>query len=191
MSTKVSQIFRGNLTWKVLTYFLAHPSKEVYVKELAQLLRVGPTSANNALRTLNKVDLLRRQEKARSHFYSLNDESTIVRFLKVAYLLARVQDADLVSKLLELDNGLISLCIYGSFADGTFDERSDVDILIISQKGKSVFNSIVSELENLLELEINIEIFNLARWKRLKEEDKEFYQEVTASHILLYGSEIF
>ncbi len=161
------------------------------MKELAQLLKVGPTSANNALRTLEKMDLLQRQEKARSHFYSLNNGSLIVKPLKVAYFLTRLQDIGLIRKLLELDENLISLCIYGSFADGTFDEKSDVDILIISQKEKSVFNSVVAELENLLGSEVNIEVFTLAKWKRIKEEDKGFYQEVTSSHTLLYGSEIF
>jgi len=190
MSTKVSQIFQSNLTWKILIYFLSHPSSEVYVKELARLLRVGPTSANNALRTIEKIGLLQMQERARSHFYSLNNESAIVKFLKVAYFLARLEDAELVSKLLEVDEGLVSLCIYGSFADGTFDERSDLDILIISQKEKSVFNSVVSEFENSLGLEINIEVFTLSKWRSFKKKDRGFYQEVAASHILLYGSQI-
>lgn len=190
MGAKISQIFRSNLTWKVLTYFLTYPSREIYVKELAQILKVGPTSANNALRTLKKMDLLQRQERARSHFYSLNNESAIVKSLKVAYFLARLKDIGLVNKFLELDESLISLCIYGSFADGRFDEKSDVDILIISQKEKSAFNSIIAEFENLLSLEINIEVFTLSKWKRIKIENKEFHQEVLLSYILLYGSEI-
>lgn len=191
MSTKVTQIFRSNLTWKILAYFLAHPSSELYVKELARRLKVGPTNANNTMRTLSKVGLLQRQERGRSHFYSLNNESAIVKSLKLAYFLARLEEAGLVDKLLKVDEGLISLCIYGSYANGTLDEKSDLDLLIISHKEKSVFNSAVSELENLLGLEINTEVFNLSKWKRLKEEDKGFYKEVAASHILLYGSEIF
>lgn len=190
MSTITNVIFKNNLTWKVLTYFLAHPSSVVYVKELAQILRVGPTSANNVLHRLEKVGLLIKQERARSHFYSLNKESTIVKPLKVAYFLARLEEVRLVGRLLEIDEGLISLCIYGSFADGTFDEKSDLDMVIISQKEKRMFNSLISELENLLGLEINIEVFTLSKWKSLKEKDRGFYQEVVASHILQYGSQI-
>ena len=190
MSTKVSQIFKSNLIGEILAYFLVHASSQVYVKELARRLKVGPTSANNALRTLSNADLLHRQEMARSHFYSLNNESAIVKFLKAAYFLARLQDIELVNKLLELDEGLISLCVYGSFADGTFDEKSDLDILIISQKGKSIFNSLFTKLEGSLGLEINAEVFNLSKWKCLKEKDKGFYQEIVGSHILLYGSEL-
>ncbi len=137
------------------------------------------------------MGLLQRQERARSHFYSLNNALAIVKSLKTAYFLARLEDAGLVNKLLEADEGLISLCIYGSFADGRFDEKSDVDILAISQRNKSVFNPIILELEKLLDLEINLEVFTLSKWKRAKEKDKEFYQEVIISHILVYGSEIF
>ncbi len=191
MSTKISQIFKSNLLWKVFTYFLSRPSKEVYVKELAQLLKIGPTGANNALRTLEKMGLLYRLERARAHFYSLNNESVIVKALKVACFLARFEDTRFVGKILELDEGLISLCIYGSFADGTFDGKSDLDILIISQKEKSVFNSLVLEMEKLSGLEINTEVFTLSKWKRVKEEDRGFYQEVVSSHLLLSGSELF
>lgn len=191
MSTKISQIFKSNLLWKVFTNFLSRPSKEVYVKELAHLLKIGPTGANNALRTLEKMGLLYKIERARAHFYSLNNESVIVKSLKVAYFLARFEDTRFVGRILELDEGLISLCIYGSFADGTFDEKSDLDILIISQREKSVFNSLVLEMEKLLGLEINTEVFTLLKWKRVKEEDRGFYQEVVSSHLLLYGSELF
>lgn len=191
MSTKISTIFKSNLTWRVLTYFLSHPSSEAYVKELAQLLKIGPTSANNTLGRLEKVGLLQREDKARSHFYSLDNESAVVRSLKVSYLLARLEDAEFVNKLLEVDEGLISICIYGSFADGTFDEKSDLDVLIISQRRKIEFNSVLSKLENLLGLEINIEVFTLSSWGRIKDKDKGFCREIAASHILLYGSEIF
>lgn len=190
MNNKTTQVFKSNLLWKVLAYFLRYPSSEAYVKELARRLKIGPTSANTALRTLENIGLLQRQEKARSHFYSLNNKSAVVKSLKVAYVLARLEEVDVCGKLLGIDEGLISLCIYGSYSNGTFDEKSDLDILIISQKEKIVFDSVVAKLENLLKLEINIEVFSLAKWKRLKEEDKGFHQEVLMSNILLYGSEL-
>ncbi|MBU4589589.1 MAG: nucleotidyltransferase domain-containing protein [Candidatus Omnitrophica bacterium] len=190
MNTAAIQIFKNNLTWKILAYFLAHPSVEVYVKELARRLKVGPTNANNALRTLEEMALLQRQGKARAHFYSLNNDSVIVKHLKIAYFLARLEHAKLIDRFLEVDEDLISLCIYGSFADGRFDEKSDLDLIIISHKEKLAFNSALSELERALNLEINIEVFSLLKWKRVKEQDKGFYQEVMASHVLLYGSQI-
>lgn len=190
MNTATIQIFKSNLTWKILAYFLAHPSDEIYVKELARRLEAGPTNANNALRTLKKIGLLQRQGRARSHFYSLSNDSVIVKYLKIAYFLARLEEAKLVDRFFEVDEDLISLCIYGSFADGTFDEKSDLDLLIISHKEKSLFNPVVLKLETSLKLEINVELFSLSRWKRVKEDDKEFYQEVRSSHILLYGSQI-
>lgn len=191
MNIKINRMFQSNLLWKVFSYFLSHPSDEIYVKELAKLLKVGPTSANNTLQSLEKMGLLQRQERARSHFYSLDNESAAVKSLKIAYFLTRLEDAKLVEGLTEADQDMISLCVYGSFADGTFDKNSDLDLLIISQKDKPVFNSAVTEFENMLGLEVNIEVFTLHKWKRVKEEDKGFYREVMASHILLYGSDIF
>ena len=191
MSTEAKSIFKSNLTWKILTYFLTYPSKEVYVKELAQLLKVGPSSANNILQILKLSGLLLKQERARSHFYSLNNESTIGKYLKIAYFLERLQEVGIVDKLLRLDEGLISLCLYGSYADGKFDEKSDIDLLAISQKDKSVFNPVIFKLESALKIEINLEVFSLLKWKRIKVENKGFHQEIMSSHILLFGSEIF
>lgn len=191
MSTLVGEIFKKNLTWKVLTFFLERPSTEVYVKELSRMLGVGPTSANNALRKLEKMRFLQKRERARTHFYTLDNESALVRQMKIAYFLARLVDAQFVRKFLDVDEGLISLSVYGSFVDGTFDERSDVDVLAISRKEKETFYSVVSKMERLLKLDINVEVFSISKWNRVKEKDKGFYQEVTLSHILLYGSEIF
>lgn len=171
-------------------HFLTHPTTEAYVKELSNILKIGPTSANNALWSLKNMGLLQKRERARSHFYSLNNDSIIVNLLKRAYFIARLQDTGVVDKLVDHDEALISLCVYGSFANGTFDEKSDLDLLVISQNGKSMFNTMVGGLEKALGLEVNIEVFNLSQWKALKKKDNGFYKEILASHILLYGSEI-
>ncbi len=191
MITITGEIFKNNLTWKILTFFLEHPSTEVYVKELSRMLGVGPTSANNVLRKLNKIKFLQKRERARTHFYRLDNESVLIRQMKTAYFLARLVDAQFVRRFLDVDEGLISLSVYGSFADGTFDEKSDVDVLAISRKEKTIFYSVVSKMERLLKMDINVEAFSISKWDRVKEKDKGFYQEVTLSHILLYGSEIF
>jgi len=190
MSVNLREIFKKNLLWKVLTFFLQKPSTEVYVKELSRILGVGPTGANNALRRLEEMKLLQKRERARTHFYMLDNESILVRQLKVTYFLARLEDVQFVRRCLDADENLISLCIYGSFADGRFDEKSDLDVLIIAQQSRDAFASVIPPLERLLKLEVNIETLSISKWNRLKEKDKGFYQEVLLSHILLYGSEI-
>ncbi|TET80612.1 MarR family transcriptional regulator [candidate division TA06 bacterium] len=190
MSTKTSQIFRSNSMWKVLSFFLNHPSSEVYVKELARKLRMGPSGVNNTLRRLAKMGFLQRRKRARSHFYSLTNESSVIKQLKIALFLARLGDAGLVRRFLEVDDGLISLSVYGSYANGMFDEASDLDILLRSHRQKTEFGTIISVLEDSLGLNINVEIFSLAKWGRVKRENRGFYQEVTTNSILLYGSEL-
>jgi predicted nucleotidyltransferase len=190
MSTKVSDIFSSNSIWKVLSLFLRLPSSQFYVKELSRELRMGATTANDALQALHSMGLLNREDRARSHFYSLNNESQLARQLKTALFLARLQDQRLVEKSLAEDEDIISLCLYGSFATGLSDEHSDVDILVISQKPRTTFDSVASSLESHLKLPVRFEVFSLSAWQRLKKEDSGFYREILQTNVLLYGSEL-
>lgn len=190
MSTKTNHLFNGTSTWKVLTYFLHHPSSIVYVNELANLLKIGSASANSALHELENMGLLEMRERARSHFYSINNEMAVVKSLKVAHFIARLEDLGFVDKFLEVDKDIVSLAIYGSFADGSFKEKSDLNILIISHKEAPAFSPVALELEKGLGLHINLEICTLSKWSCLKKKENGFYQEVTASHVLLCGNQV-
>lgn len=190
MSTRISSLFTSNALWKVLSQFLTLPTTQFYVRELSRRLRMGATSTNNALQKLHGMGLLKREDRARSHFYSLNNESQLARQLKIATFLGRLQDHGFVERFSEVDEGLITICLYGSSATGAFDELSDVDILAISQVPRAAFDSVLSTLESLLNIPLRLEVFSLSSWQKLKKEDRGFYREVIQNHILLYGSEL-
>jgi hypothetical protein len=190
MSTKPTSIFESNLIWRLLTYFFRHASSETYAKKLARDCRMGPTSVNRALQKLKNMGLLKMEEKGRVRLYSLNGESEIVRSLKVAWFLALLEERGLVREFVELDEGLISLVLYGSFANGSFDERSDLDLLAISQKQRRVFVPLIGRLETSMKMAVSLEVSSILQWKAIREKDEGFHKEVMSNHILLYGSEL-
>ncbi len=85
---------------------------------------------------------------------------------------------------------MISLAVYGSYASGNFDEKSDIDLLLISFKSKSHFLNLIQNIEKYLSKEVNYEVFNLSKWQKIKKENEPFYQEIMRNHILLTGSEL-
>ena len=46
----------------------------------------------------------------------------------------QLQELGFVDKLLEIDDNIISIALYGSFATGEYDEKSDIDVLLIAPK---------------------------------------------------------
>jgi hypothetical protein len=97
---------------------------------------------------------------------------------------------EIEKKFFEKDESLISLVLYGSYADGDFDERSDIDVLLISSSTKEHFLSLLQEMEIYLNREVSLEVFNISRWRKIKKEETAFYQEVMRNHILLAGNEL-
>ncbi len=85
---------------------------------------------------------------------------------------------------------MISLAVYGSYSSGNFDEKSNIDLLLISSKSKAHFLNLIQNIEKYLSKEVNFEVFNLSKWQKIKKEHEPFYQEIMRNHILLTGSEL-
>ena len=79
--------------------------------------------------------------------------------------------------------------MYGSHASGTYDRKSDIDILVISQQRKLNLDEI-KKLEKKIGREIKIHSFSIGDWMRLKRRSDNFVMSVLKNHILLCGAEI-
>jgi len=75
----------------------------------------------------------------------------------------------------------VSVVLFGSFAKGINDEKSDIDILIITNKKKQL---------SLLDIKGNeLQIIQLTplEWREKVKKDKPFYQEIITTGIALEG----
>lgn len=183
------ELFEKYVDWKILAYFLRNPSKSVYVKELSRLLAVSPGSTSTALSRFKEWGIVIKDEKAQTHFYELNNELPFVKGLKSSLFLIDVHEIGFVDALLELEENIISIALYGSLAAGDFDSQSDMDLLVISPK-KIPLNDFIENFNKKLGRDINIEVFSLAKWNLLKKKEKPFYNNVMRNHVLLYGGEL-
>ncbi|MFQ6081820.1 MAG: nucleotidyltransferase domain-containing protein [Candidatus Aminicenantia bacterium] len=184
------ELFQETILWKVLVYFLSHPSTSIYVKELSRKLKISPSGTNRALKLLAKAEVLFKEEKGKAHYYILNNELPFVKFLKIAYFLAMIEKWKIVEKFKNQDENLVSLVIYGSYVTGEFNEKSDIDLLLITSKPKEHFLHLIEALEKYMNKEVNLEVSNLSKWQRIKKENKIFYQEIVNNYILLTGSRL-
>lgn len=181
------ELFRNHVDWRILSFFLENPTRSFYVKELSRKLRVSPSSVSKTVKLLRRDKVLVMERKGLAHLYRLNEELPSIKILKSAYALIKLKDCKLVDRFLEADNSLISLALYGSYAAGTHDEQSDLDLLAITQKKKSVFHGPIRKLEKKLGVEISLSAFTLAQWRSLAKSKDLFYRSVVDEHVLLYG----
>jgi len=91
----------------------------------------------------------------------------------------RYQIKDLTDYLVKSFNFPETIVLFGSYARGEDTEKSDIDILVITQNKESLME--LKELENKLNRKINIHIL-----KSIKNSKEEFKNSI-ANGIVLYG----
>jgi predicted nucleotidyltransferase len=173
--------------WKIITFFLDHPSSAFYVRQVAENLDLSTYTASRILYELENHGLLSKEAKARAIFYSLND-IPMVRALKRYHILAKLHESKMVQRFLNIDEDIYSLTLYGSYASGEYDERSDLDVICITDKTETEFVRAVRELEKILKVEINVKIFSPSTWRKIAEKDRQFYDTVIRNHIIIHGT---
>lgn len=182
------ELFNTYVNWKILGYFLSHPGSLSYASEIAKKLSVSPSSANNAVKYFADKGYLKKEQKGFATLYRLNMDNCIVVALKKAYGLDFIFSAKPLEIFLNADPKIISLALYGSYANGTFDERSDIDFLIITETDRQIIMKPIRDLENKLGKEVNVTIFKLTDWRTLADNEDAFYKNIVANHISIYGS---
>ena len=184
------ELFRTYVKWKILAHFLANPNTSFHIKQLARLLNVSPASVSSAVKSFEEDGLLSKEEKGLAHIYKLNFDNSVVEPLKKGYGIAFVFSSKPKEKFLEIDSNIISLALFGSYAQGSFEEKSDIDFLIVTNARKEMFIQAAKRLEEELEREVSLSVLKLSEWRAMAKKGDAFYKRVVENHILLYGSGI-
>lgn len=154
------------------------------------MLEISPRSALEAMKMFGSENILIKEEIGLAHLYRLNNELPLVKSLKRMHILFLLHENEFVEKAVTIDENMISLVLYGSYSSGDYDERSDLDLIMITQKDKSEFDGLATDMEESLSVPVSIEVFTLANWKRLAKRGDAFHSDVVREHVLLFGSEI-
>ena len=180
------RLFDATVDLRILSYFICNSSKEEHVNGIARAMRISSSSASISCRKLQKEGMLIKQARGNACFYSLNNANPLVRSLKRAWFLETL----LRYKQAWENDEFLSVALYGSYSSGEFIEKSDVDILVITNIPEKDVSSKFSHLKESMRAEILLTVFSLARWRDMAKKRDRFYEEVAANHLILYGSPI-
>jgi predicted nucleotidyltransferase len=174
--------FKG---WAVLEFFLNN-NRKIHIKALARELKISPRTAQIYLDLYQKNRILEKEKVGNLALYALSSNYLALEF-KTVNLSILIQPY--IMKFVQKNPDISSLVLYGSGASGEYDEKSDVDLLAISNK--NILNlEPLKELEKSIKKEVKIEIMRFANWKSLESKSDDFYISVVKRHIVLFGANI-
>ena len=167
---------------KILEYILAHPTKKVGVRGIARALEVSPAHVSRTFREFREDNILSGN--------MVNLANPLVRSLKVFFNVRLVQERNVVNRLATMK--ISGAGIYGSWANGTNDEDSDLDIWITVKKhpGEMQVASISGELRKTITRMVQILVLTPERVQRLKSNDPAFYDSLVHGSINIWGEAI-
>jgi len=180
------ELFEKYVDWRILSHFLRCPTSSFHVKELGRILKVSPGSVSTAVKGLEYDGILIKEKKGLAHLYKLNLEHPVTTAVKKAYGLVRVLQLRPAERFLEADENLISLALVGSYAEGSYDEKSDIDFLVITPSRKN-FADLGRKFEAEFGAGVGITVFKLSQWRQLARRGDALYNKIVGSNVLLYG----
>jgi len=170
---------------KALEYFFDEPYQEVYLRELARRVELSVFSLKSAVDDLVGDGLLVERRVGRLRYLRANLDSLFFRCLKVAFNVKKILDCGIVEFLKQGVPAVSSVVLFGSWAKGENDSKSDVDLLVIGQRPVE-FD--VSAFEARLKGGLELIVMRWSEWRRKAQEDRAFYLEIITDGVLLYGN---
>ena len=177
----------NNNTLKVLSEFSSDYHKRIYGGEIAKRLKMNQKTVSNILNSLEANNILKYATEGKNKYYFLNKlNPQIADSLKIVEIGRKNLFFEKYPKFKELflelekrTNGV--LIIFGSYANFTSTEKSDLDVFILGNMEES------EDLEDKYNLKINI-VRSIE--KKFNKFDI-FIKEVLKNHLILKGVEKF
>jgi predicted nucleotidyltransferase len=151
----------------------------LHIRDIADKLKISPGSAHKLASLLKKEGLVKEIKQKNRIILSINNEKSIIKEIKRVINFSDIINAKAFERLSRLG----SLGIYGSFADGTNDKESDLDLWIKTEKKELELRQTIRELENEMKVKVNLLILTKSRLESLKKNDPEFYLRLQLTSI--------
>ena len=179
----IFNISRSKTREAILALYFSHPEKKYYLRQLEKILYFPVQNIRRELINLEKNSIFKREKSGNQVFYFLNRKSPIYSDIR-----------NIISKTIGIENqireslsgisGINKAFIFGSFADGTQDSLSDIDIIITGVIDEDVLIEKISRLENKFEREINYHIYIEKEFRERRNEENSFISKILSKPVI-------
>ena len=159
---------RSKTEQALLSYFFLNTSAKHHLNELARILKVDPANLDKKLKKMEKAGLFKSKQLGNLKIYSLNHKFPL--FTEYKSIINKTYGVEeMLKKELSKVSGIQKAYIFGSYANGKFDQFSDIDLLVIGNHDGLELSKVLVKIEGKINREINyVEIYPNELQKRLK-----------------------
>jgi len=185
---------------KILEFFTINIGKQFTILEIARQIKTSYPITHEYIQKLADKNLIMVEKQGKSNLCSFNykranQDVFYVEQLRAGNLIKKnknlaVLTSDIKSKV---DYYFYILLLFGSFAEGTQNKQSDIDLLMIipEPENPEKFESKIHSITSIYPLEIHLTVINEKSFiEMLAGKDvTNVAKEVLNNHIILYGIE--
>ena len=173
-------LFSSRVRAKVLTAFFLSPGERHNANALAKTLKEHYSAVWKELVRLEELGILTSELHGNSKEYQVNKACPIVDELRSIILKTDGIGIVIKNNLQEMNN-VKEAFIFGSYASGEADQRSDLDLLIIGDINLDQLAPVISDMEKELNRPINYVIYSEEEWNEKAIVKDTFWENVTSS----------
>jgi predicted nucleotidyltransferase len=162
-------------------------SESASVRDLAKKANCSPAKITQFTTLYSKSNLVVLRNDKNRKFIAINKSNPLTRELITLVYINKILDSKAFSLLKKISR---SIGVYGSVADGTVDRQSDIDLWAIASKrmGLIEVGKMKQQMTKELGREVSLRFFTMEEVKKLKLNDKIFYNELEYKSKILHGS---
>ncbi len=191
----LDEIFGSKNNIKVLRYLAEHQDWEFNITELSKDIKINKGVLSRLIKILKNKNLIKINQKGKILLFKINKENIIIKnfITHIFQLENNIFDNLIKPRLVHLKSkNIISIILYGSYADKTFKLTSDIDLLFIL---KNKDNKLSEDIDNIKkeflkeDLIIRIDLMTLNEFKKLYKLKEPITTSIKNNHKILFGND--
>lgn len=161
---------------KILSVFFAHPKRSFSLQELRAAAEVSARAAAEAVRELNRAEILSTAAKNRQRIFRVNSRFPLYQELEDLLAADAKRDYDLVSKILKKLPNVKLAILSGVFS---MQPNLPVDLLIVGDHISRIrLGSILKEMEKITGFEVVYAILSAEEYEYRRLMNDRFVRDV-------------
>ncbi len=187
VKSPLEYLFRTKGQILILKLFFLNPNKEFHLNDIARRIGLSPSYVAKGLSKIEKIGLVSRREQGNLVLFKVNSKCVIYDELKKIFLKYELLD-EIIARELPAEQIKYAF-IYGSFAQGTETESSDIDLLIIGKIKENMILDIIRKIEGEIGREVNYILWTEEEFRKKVKERVPLLRNIVDNPIIMIAGD--